>query len=122
MLKSYKDLIVWQKSLDLVFAVYKLTKLVPKEEKFGLATQMQRAAVAIPSNIAEGYARQHKPEYVQFLSIAYASGAELETQLKIAEKLGYADKGSYLIIYSLLEEVSKMLRVMIFKLKGGSRV
>ena len=119
MLKSYKDLIVWQKSMDLVFMVYKLTKSFPKEEQFGLVAQMQRAAVAIPSNIAEGYARQHKPEYIQFLSIAYASGAELETQLKIAEKLGYGDRGTYLKIYSLLEEVSKMLNVMMTKLKGG---
>ncbi len=117
--KSYKDLIVWQKSIDLVLAIYKLTKKFPQEERYALVSQMRRAAVAIPSNIAEGYARQHKPEYVQFLSVAYASGAELKTQLIIAERLGYGDAKLYHGNSRLLEEVSKMLSVMIKKLKGA---
>lgn len=116
--KSYRDLIVWQKSIDLVLVVYKLTEGFPRKEQYGLTGQMRRAVVAIPSNIAEGYARQHKPEYIQFLSVAYASGAELETQLLIAKKLNYGDAASYQEINNLLDEVSKMLSVMIAKLKN----
>lgn len=117
--KSYKDLIVWQKALELVLKIYKLTKDFPKTEQYGITAQMRRAAVTIPSNIAEGYARRHKPEYIQFLSVSYASAAELETQLIISEKLGYGKAGSYKETYELLNEVSRMLSVMGRKLRGG---
>lgn len=116
--ESYKDLIVWQKAMELVLKIYKLTKGFPREEQYGITAQMRRAAVAIPSNIAEGYARQHKPEYIQFLVISYASAAELETQLIISEKLGYGEAGSYKEIYEVLNEVSRMLSVMGRKLRG----
>lgn len=115
--KSYKDLIVWQKSIKLIMEIYKLTQAFPRSEQYGIVAQMRRAAVAIPSNIAEGYARQYRPEYVQFLSVAFASAAELETQIIISQKLGFGKDSSYKTIYALLEEVSKMLRGMIRKLK-----
>jgi len=82
-LKSYKDLIVWQRSMELVIAVYFLTEKYPKSELYGLVSQMRRAAVSIPSNIAEGRRRGSKKEFRQFLIIAYSSGAELETQIEI---------------------------------------
>ncbi|MCJ7814188.1 MAG: four helix bundle protein, partial [Candidatus Atribacteria bacterium] len=78
--RSFKDLIVWQKAYGLVLEVYKITKAFPRSEIYGLTQQIRRAAISIPSNIAEGYGRKHKAEYQQFLSIAYASLLELETQ------------------------------------------
>jgi len=78
--RSFKDLIVWQKSYKLVLEIYKMTKGFPKTEIYGLSQQMRKASVSIPSNIAEGYGRKHKAEYKQFLSIAYGSLLELETQ------------------------------------------
>lgn len=79
MIKSYKDLIVWQKSIDLAVEIFELTKKYPKEEMFGLAAQMRRAAFSIPSNIAEGYSRNTRLDYGYFLRISYASASELET-------------------------------------------
>lgn len=87
--KSYRDLEVWQKAMDLVVECYRITKGFPRSETFGLASQMQRAAVSIPANIAEGQARQHTKEFLQHLSIAYGSLAELETHTQIAERLNY---------------------------------
>ncbi len=88
-LKSYRDLEVWQKSMDLVVVCYQITKEFPKNEIYGLSSQLQRAAVSIPSNIAEGRHRQHSKEFLQHLSIAYGSLAELETHIQIAERLHY---------------------------------
>ena len=82
-IKNYKDLVVWQKSIDLVCEIYKITKLLPKEEHYGLCNQMQRASVSIASNIAEGQARNYDKEFAKFLSISQGSLAELETQLYI---------------------------------------
>ncbi len=87
--KSFKDLIVWQKSYKLVLEVYKATGGFPKFEIYGLSQQMRRSAVSIPSNIAEGYGRRHKAEYNHFLSIAYGSLLELETQFLLASDLKY---------------------------------
>lgn len=109
MLTSYKDLTVWQKSVELVVAIYGLTKLFPKEELYGLVMQMRRAAVSIPSNIAEGYSRRHRLEYSQFVKIAFSSGAELETQVIIAKKLKLAPVESFEVSENLLDEVMKML-------------
>ncbi len=116
MINSYSDLIVWQKSIDLVVAVYKLTENFPKEEIFGLVSQMRRAAVSIPSNIAEGRFRGSKKEFVQFLRIAYSSGSELETQIIISKKLSKTMKLDYTVCDSLILEVMKMLNSMIRKL------
>jgi len=109
--RSFKDLIVWQKSYKLVVEVYKITKTFPKEETYGLSQQMRRAVVAIPSNIAEGYGRQHSKEYKQFLSIAYGSLCELETQYLLAIDLDYVIKSE--IIESLMKEVGGMLYRMV---------
>jgi four helix bundle protein len=113
---SFKQLHVWQRSIQLVHAIYTITKNFPKSEVYSLASQMQRAAVSIPSNIAEGHRRNHKPEYLQFLGIALGSAAELETQVLIGEKeypeIDYCDAKS------LLDEVQSMLYVMIRKLKS----
>jgi len=112
---SYKDLTVWQKSMDLVEMVYTLTKNLPSEEKFGLVTQMQRAAVSIPSNIAEGKMRGTKKDYVRFLRMSYGSGAELETQFELIKRLYTVDTGTFLKATELLNEVMRMLNVMIRK-------
>ncbi len=111
-LSSYKDLIVWQKSLDLVVAVYGLTKDFPREEQFGLTSQMRRCAVSIPSNIAEGSKRGTKKDYRHFLFTAYGSGAELETQLIISKKLGFGNDAKSLIVVDLLDEIMRMLNKM----------
>lgn len=85
-IQSYKDLLVWQKSMQLVHEVYRISKELPKMETYILIAQMLRAAISIPSNIAEGYKRRHRAEYKQFLSIAEGSAVELETQLLITQK------------------------------------
>ena len=115
MLESYKNLVVWQKSIDLVQEAYILTGGFPKEETYGLVAQMRRAAVSIPSNIAEGTKRKDLPEYLQFLRVADGSSAELETQMIIAKRL-YPGL-DYLRVENLLEEIQKMLNVPIRRLK-----
>src|SRR3989338_2698991 len=89
---SYKDLVVWQKGIELVSLIYKISKRFPSEERFGLVSQMQRAAVSVPSNIAEGRGRRSRKDFIQFLYFALGSLAELDTQLIIAEKQGYTEK------------------------------
>lgn len=110
---SYKDLVVWQKSYDVSLFLYKITKKFPKEEVFGLVSQMRRCAVSIPSNIAEGNYRGSKKEQVQFLRIAFASGAELETQLLVSKDLQYITEKEYTEISCMLTEVMKMLNILI---------
>jgi four helix bundle protein len=116
---SYKDLLVWQKSIDLVSRIYKLTEKFPKSEMYGLSSQMQRAAVAIPSNIAEGQRRSHKKEFIQFLHISYGSGAELETQLEICKRLYKIENSEYTDIVLNLEIIMKMLNSLIGSLKNS---
>ena len=116
--KSYKELIVWQKAMDLVVEVYDLIVLLPKTEQYALASQMRRAVVSIPSNIAEGNSRNTTKEYVQFLNIALGSKAELETQIEICKRLGYftnTEKAE-----GLCEETGKMLNTIISKLPPKS--
>lgn len=120
MISSYQDLTVWQRSIQLVEEIYKLTRQLPSEEKFGLASQMQRAAVSIPSNIAEGRYRGTKNDFVQFLRIAYGSGAELETQLLISKKLYPTNTINYTRVEELLTEVMKMLNQMVRNLNPKS--
>jgi four helix bundle protein len=115
-MKTYQDLTVWQKSIELIIAVYKLTENFPNEEIFGLTSQIKRATVSIPSNIAEGKMRGGNIEFKRFLLIAFASGAELETQLIIAKKLPKTAKLDYNKVNSLLEEVMKMLNKLISQL------
>ena len=116
MITSYKQLKVWQKSIDLVEETYVLTKLFPKEELYVLVSQIRRAVISIPSNIAEGRHRGSRKEFVQFLRIAHASASELETQLIIAKRLKYGNLKNYETIEKLLEEVLKMIYSMIIKL------
>ncbi|PJC49697.1 four helix bundle protein [Candidatus Nomurabacteria bacterium CG_4_9_14_0_2_um_filter_32_10] len=113
---SYKELIVWQRSIELVVNIYELTEKFPKEEIYGLTSQIRRAAVSISSNIAEGRYRGTKADYVHFLRMSYGSGAELETQLEISKRLLKTKILNYNRIDNLLEEVMKMLNVMISKL------
>ncbi len=106
---NHKNLIVWQKSMDLVVLIYRLTDSFPKEEIYGLTQQMRRSAISIPSNLAEGRRRLTKPEFTHFCRIAFGSASELETQLEIAERLGYGKIESRQSCQSLLDEVLKML-------------
>jgi four helix bundle protein len=115
-LLNYKELEVWKKSMNLVDEVYVITRQFPKTETYALCSQMQRAAVSIPSNIAEGACRNHTNEYIQFLGMAYGSAAELETQLIIAKKQ-YSSL-EYLKAESLLVEILKMLNVLIPTLRA----
>jgi len=115
--KTFKDLIVWQKSYSLVLEIYKTTKLFPAEERFGLISQIRRAAVSIPSNIAEGYARRYLKQYIQFLCVAYGSGAELETQLMLAKDLGYLKGGEFKELIERFCEVERMLMALIKSLE-----
>ena len=110
--KGHKDLIVWQKGMDVVVATYELTKYFPKDERFGLISQMGRASVSIPSNIAEGNRRGSEAQFKQFLRIAFGSAAELETQIEIALRLHYADEAQTQRLVKLLDEVMRMLNVM----------
>ena len=109
MLNSYKELKVWQKSIELVLEIYNLTKLFSKEETYGLTSQMRRSAVSIPSNIAEGYSRKHRQEYSQFIRVAFSSAAELETQMIIAGKLELVSEKDFNKVETLLDEVLRML-------------
>jgi len=114
---SYKDLIVWKKAMDLVVEVYIITDKFPKEEVYGLTSQMRRAAVSIPSNIAEGRTRGHRKEYRHFLLNSYASGAELETQIEISKRLSKTKDLDFSKADALLIEVMKMLNAMVNTLK-----
>lgn len=115
-IQSYKDLIVWQKSMSLVTVVFELTEKFPRSELYGIVSQIRRAAVSIPSNIAEGWGRRSIKEYRQFYAIAYGSVLELETQLLISQNLKFGNNLKYQTIYPSLTEVSKMLHVMAFNL------
>ncbi|MBE6741373.1 MAG: four helix bundle protein [Ruminococcaceae bacterium] len=114
--QSYKDLIVWQKSMKLVTDVYSLTKQLPKEEIYALSTQMRRAVISIPSNIAEGQKRKSPKEFCNFLSIARGSLGELETQLLICVQLNYLSEQQINNATNLCEEISKMLNALIEKI------
>ena len=115
--QSFKDLIVWQRAVQLSFAIYKLTSSFPESERFGLSNQMRRASVSVASNIAEGYGRSSRGEYLVFLGHARGSDCELQTQLVIAEGLGFGSAQSRRSACELCDEVSRMLIAMINKLK-----
>jgi four helix bundle protein len=117
MLNSYKELIVWQKSFVLAKEIYHLVGLFPRTELYGLTDQIKRAAVSIPSNIAEGFARKSRKEYSQFICIAFGSGAELETQILLAKDLKLAPAESFQNSLETLDEVMRMLNVLLGKLR-----
>jgi len=107
--QSYKDLVVWQKGIELAKLIYKVTAQFPGEEKFGLVSQMRRAAVSIPSNIAEGQARHTTGEFIQFISHGEGSVTELETQIILAVELKFCAKNAVLGGCELLDEIRRML-------------
>ena len=114
--QSYKDLVVWQKGIALAKLIYQVTASFPAEEKFGLISQMRRAAVSIPSNIAEGQARHGTGEFIQFISHAEGSAAELDTQLILAVELGFARKEGVIQAYECVDEIRRMLNALRRKL------
>ncbi len=116
---SYRDLEVWQKAMDLVVECYHITKDFPKREIYGLTSQLQRAAISIPSNIAEGRERQHTKEFIQHISIAYASLAELETHIQIAERLDYLTNNKAKQLLVRTSELGKMLNGLRKSLSKG---
>ena len=117
MLKNYKELKVWQKSYQLCLKIYKITKRFPNEERYGLTSQIRRAAVSVPSNIAEGYGRKTTPEYIRFLYIAYGSNCEMETQILLSEDLGYIETDKLEILQIGIGEVERMLKALIKSLE-----
>lgn len=108
--RSYGDLVAWQKAMDLVVAVYRATDKLPPHEQYGLTNQIRRAVVSIPSNIAEGQGRSSPNEFIRFLSIARGSLYELETQVLIAERLTYLTEGEREVLLHLTDEVGRLLR------------
>ena len=112
MVKNYKDLIVWQKAMTFVTAVYRLTRTFPADERFGLTNQLRRAAVSVPSNIAEGHARHSDPEFARFLAIANGSLAEVDTQLMIAFNLGFVNEDDFRNESSLADELARMIQAL----------
>ncbi|SMC79668.1 four helix bundle protein [Chryseobacterium sp. YR221] len=114
---NFKDLLVWQKAIDFVTEIYKNTESFPKDEIYGLISQLRRAAVSIPSNIAEGNSRRSKLDYLQFLKISRGSCAEVETQLIISKKLNFLTEENYLKLNQDIIEISKMLNGLINSLQ-----
>ena len=108
-MRSHSKLDVWNKSIDFVVAIYQATEAFPKEEKFGLTSQLRRAAVSIPANIAEGAARRSAKEYIQFLSHSQGSASEVETELLIAFRLGFLTKPRYEELYRDLDDIGRMI-------------
>jgi four helix bundle protein len=119
-IRSYRDLEVWQKSRMLVSRVYRLTSTFPREELYGLASQLQRAGVSVPSNIAEGKSRRSTKDYMRFLDIAYGSIAEVETQLYIACDLGYTTEKKIVLLLDGYAEVGRMLNGLLNSLAEKS--
>lgn len=122
MLKNYKELKVWQKAYELCLNVYRKTKGFPKEEMYGLTSQIRRAVVSIPSNIAEGYGRKTTPDYARSLYVAYGSASELETQILLSGDLGYINSADLAQLKEDIGEVERMLKALIKALerKGKS--
>jgi four helix bundle protein len=118
--KHYKDLLVWQKGMALAKMIYKLTQKFPAEEKYGLTSQLRRAAVSVPSNIAEGQARRGTNEFLQFLSIAEGSLAELETQLLLSVELSFAQQTDIDSPLQEIDELQKMIVALKRKLSSYS--
>jgi four helix bundle protein len=120
-MKSYRELDVWKKAMDLVVAVYELTSEFPDQERYGLTSQMQRAAVSVPANIAEGYGRLHRGDYIHHLSIAGGSLAELETHITLAVRLGFVGREKAAVVWNMAQEVGKMLSGMTRSLQDKSK-
>jgi len=120
-IKTYKDLLVWQKSMNLVTEIYKLSKSFPADEMYGLTCQIRRSAISIPSNIAEGSGRKSTADYIRFLYIATGSLYELQTQIEIALTLGYLKKTDFDKLYESSREIERMLSSLTRKLNDAAR-
>lgn len=120
-IRSYRDLIVWQRAMDLTTESYRIAKLLPKVEEYGLGSQIRRSGVSIPANIAEGHGRDHTGQYLQHLSFAKGSLMELETHLFLASRLGFVQETDTQLAFSLAAETSRMLSGLIAKLRKRSR-
>ena len=117
---SYRDLKVWQIGIDLVIEAYHLAQILPDTERFGLRVQVQRAAVSVPANIAEGHGRLHRGDYLRFLSIANGSLKELETEVYVAVRLEYVSAQQAARLFDLADQLGRMLRVLMARLRHGA--
>ena len=115
-MQSYKELFVYQKGYQLSWEIYRVTNNFPQEELYGIVSQMRRAAISIPCNVAEGYRRGHRKEYIQFLYIAQGSCGELETLLSLSKDLRFLDEQTFNNLYQSQDEISRLLRGLIFSL------
>ena len=118
-IRNFRDLLIWQRGMKLANRIYTLTRGFAKDERFGLTSQMRRAAVSVPSNIAEGFNRRHGKEYKQFLYIALGSLGELETQLRIAQDQGFAADTATEELLQELDEIQRMTRSLINRIEGA---
>ena len=118
-LRTYKDLIAWQRAYQLCLLTYQTVRTFPRTEQFGLTSQLKRSALSIPSNIAEGYTRYSRPEYLRFLYISYASLAELETQLLIVKDLNFINQITFDKIMEIQHETQRILQALIKSLQGN---
>ncbi len=116
MVRTYRDLVVWQKAMVLVTSVYRATQAFPREEMYGLVSQLRRYAVSVPSNIAEGYGRQSTGDYVRFLQVAMGSIFEMQTQLEISKNLGLLSTTAFTTLYESSREIERMLSSLIAKI------
>ncbi len=121
LIKTFKDLMVWQKAMDLTVRVYRLTENYPSHERYGLTAETRKTSRSVPYNIAEGHKRGSTAEYIRFLGIAAGSASELETQLLLADRLGYHEKKSAEAVFALYAEVERMLDALIRTLKAKVR-
>ena len=117
--RNYTDLLAWQRAMDLVESLYKITKEFPREELFGLTSQLRRAAVSIPANIAEGQGRNSRGDFRRFLSMAHGSLREIETHIHIAARLGYINQGQKETILSQCGEVGRLVKGLSNSLDAG---
>jgi four helix bundle protein len=120
-IKSYRDLVAWQKAMDLVTSVYQVSERFPGHERFGLVSQIRRAAVSVPSNIAEGHGRRTKSDFVHFLDVARGSANEVQTQLLIAERLGYVGQEASSVCVGLADEVQRIVNALIRAVEGSAK-
>jgi four helix bundle protein len=116
-IKTYRDLKIWQKSIEMVTVIYKLTSHFPNRELFGITSQIRRSSISIPSNIAEGYGRYSRKEYIRFLGISLGSLYEMQTQLQISLNLGYLSSENFHSLSEGSKEIERMLSGLIRKLK-----
>jgi len=120
-LRNFRELLVWQKGIDIVVEIYQITALLPNDERYGLKSQLQRAAVSIPSNISEGCSRGTDPAFIKFLEYAIGSAFEIETQLIAVERLGLISKEKLEHINEMVNEEEKMLNGLISSIKGRNQ-